>query len=261
MERTAIILAGGAGTRLSEETSIKPNPMVEIGGMPILWHIMKIYSHYKCNNFIILLGYKGYIIKEYFANYFLHRSNVTIDLRRNETHLHNNTSEPWKITLLDTGNETMTGGRIKKAEEFVGNNQFMLTYGDGLSNIDLNALEEFHNSHGKAMTMTSVQPDGRFGIFEANKNGKVTEFLEKPIGDGSWINGGFFFCEPSVFDYIKADDGTIFEREPMQSLAESGELYTYRHNGFWKCMDTLRDKNELQEMWEQDNPPWKIWSE
>ena len=176
MERTAIILAGGAGTRLSEETSIKPKPMVEIGGMPILWHIMKIYSHYKCNNFIILLGYKGYIIKEYFANYFLHRSNVTIDLRRNETHLHNNTSEPWKITLLDTGNETMTGGRIKKAEEFVGNNQFMLTYGDGLSNIDLNALEEFHNSHGKAMTMTSVQPDGRFGIFEAKRMERLQNF-------------------------------------------------------------------------------------
>ena len=260
MDTKVLILAGGTGTRLSEETTIKPKPMVEIGGMPILWHIMKIYSHYKYNHFVILLGYKGYLIKEYFANYFLHRSDVTIDLKSNETNLHNNTSEPWKITLLDTGNETMTGGRIKKAEEFIGDNKFMLTYGDGLSDIDLSALEEFHNTHGKAMTMTSVQPDGRFGIFDANDDGQVTTFLEKPVGDGSWINGGFFICEPSVFNYIQADDRTIFEREPMEAIAKAGELYTYRHKGFWKCMDTLRDKNELQSMWEKGVPPWKIWS-
>jgi len=260
METKVVILAGGAGTRLSEETSIRPKPMVEIGGMPILWHIMKIYSHYNYNHFVVLLGYKGYLIKEYFANYFLHRSDVTFDLKKNESNFLNNTSEPWKITLIDTGKDSMTGGRIKHAEEHIENNTFMLTYGDGLSDINLDSLMKFHKSHKKGMTMTSVQPDGRFGVFEADKQGKVTSFLEKPKGDGSWINGGFFVCEPNIFEYIRGGDGTVFETEPMEELAESGELFTYQHKGFWKCMDTLRDKNELREMWESGNPPWKLWS-
>lgn len=254
-----LILAGGLGTRLSEETDLRPKPMVEIGGRPILWHIMKQYSTYGHNDFIVLLGYKGYYIKEYFANYFLHQSDVTIDLSTNGMEVHNNSSEPWRITLLDTGADTMTGGRIKRAQPYVGNETFMLTYGDGVSNVDMNALLAYHKQHGKSLTMTSVQPDGRFGTFEATDSGMVSKFLEKPKGDGSWINGGFFVCEPQVFDYIQQGDATVFEQSPLQGLAKDGELFTYRHNGFWKCMDTLRDKNDLNQMWQSGQAKWKTW--
>lgn len=254
-----LILAGGLGTRLSEETDIRPKPMVEIGGRPILWHIMKHYSAYGHNDFIVLLGYKGYFIKEYFANYFLHQSDVTIDLSTNAMQVHNNSSEPWRITLLDTGADTMTGGRIKRAQSFVGDENFMLTYGDGVSDVNLDDLLKCHKLHGKAMTMTSVQPDGRFGTFEATDSGRVTQFLEKPKGDGSWINGGFFVCESKVFDYIKKGDSTVFEQSPLQDLAKDGELFSYAHGGFWKCMDTLRDKNDLNQMWQSGQAKWKTW--
>lgn len=254
-----LILAGGFGTRLSEETELRPKPMVEVGGKPILWHIMKMYSKFGYNEFIVLLGYKGYVIKEYFANYFLHQSDVTIDLSSNQMDIHNNSSEPWKITLLDTGQDTMTGGRVKRAQEYVGDETFMLTYGDGVSDVDINALYEFHCKHNGAITMTSVQPDGRFGTFEATDSGKVNNFLEKPKGDGSWINGGFFVCDPSVFNYINEGDQTVFEQIPLKTLATDGELHTYRHEGFWKCMDTLRDKIELNEMWDSGSAKWKKW--
>ena len=256
-----LILAGGFGTRLSEETELKPKPMVEIGGMPILWHIMKIYSHYGFNDFVILLGYKGYYIKEYFANYFLHQSDVTIDLKTNNMKVHNNNSEPWKVTLLDTGYETMTGGRIKKAQNFVGNESFMLTYGDGVGNINIGELAKFHKSHGKAITVTSAQAEGRFGALNIDENNRVESFLEKPKGDGNWINAGFFVCEPKVFDYITEGDSTIFEQAPLQNLAKDGEMFTYKHIGFWKPMDTLRDKRELQKLWETRKAPWKIWKD
>jgi glucose-1-phosphate cytidylyltransferase len=253
-----LILAGGLGSRLSEETNLKPKPMVEIGGKPILWHIMKIYSQYGFNEFIILCGYKGYLIKEYFANYFLHQSNVTIDLSKNNMEIHNNNAEPWKITLLDTGLNTMTGGRIKQAKKYIDGDTFMLTYGDGVSNINISSLFEFHKSHGKILTMTSVQPEGRFGAIVTNNNYKVTNFDEKPKGDGTWINGGFFVCDIKVLDYI-SDDSTIFEREPLENLAKNGELFSYRHSGFWKPMDILRDKNDLEQMLEKNVAPWKIW--
>ncbi len=253
-----LILAGGFGTRLSEETEIKPKPMVEIGGKPILWHIMKIYSHYGFNEFVILLGYKGYYIKEYFANYFLHQSDVTIDLQNNNMEVHQNHSEPWKVTLIDTGIDTMTGGRIKRAKEYIGDTTFMLTYGDGVGNIEIDKLVEFHKSHGKLLTVTATQPDGRFGAMEIGENNRVNRFLEKPKGDGSWISGGFFVCEPQILDYIDGDS-TIFEREPMERLAKEGEIYTYKHYGFWKPMDTLRDKRELNQMWNGGQAKWKIW--
>jgi glucose-1-phosphate cytidylyltransferase len=254
-----LILAGGKGTRLSEETELRPKPMVEIGGRPMLWHIMKLYSHYGFNDFVVLLGFKGYFIKEYFSNYFLHRSDVTIDLMDNKLTIHNNQSERWKITLIDTGEHTMTGGRIKKAQEYVGKNRFMLTYGDGLCDLDMKAELKFHNNHGGAVTMTSVQPDGRFGTFEANSNGLVSRFLEKPRGDGSWVNGGFFICEPCVFDYIQGGDDCVFEQQPLQYLAQDGQLYCYNHPGFWKCMDTLRDKTDLNSLWAGSKAPWKTW--
>ena len=253
-----LILAGGFGTRLSEETDIRPKPMAEIGGKPILWHIMKLYSHYGFNDFVILLGYKGYYIKEYFANYFLHQSDVTLDLAENKMEVHNNTSEPWKVTLLDTGLSTLTGGRILRARSFINNEPFLLTYGDGLADINLNKLLEFHKSHGKAITMTAVQPEGRFGALETDASHKVLSFMEKPRGDGTWINGGFFVCEPRVLDYIQ-DDSTIFEREPLEKLANDHQLYTYQHKSFWKCMDTLSDKKQLNEMWNQGDARWKIW--
>lgn len=254
-----LILAGGKGTRLSEETSSRPKPMVELGGWPILWHIMKIYSHYGHNDFIILLGHKGYMIKEYFANYYLHQSNVTIDLKTNETVWHDNESEPWRVTLIDTGEETMTGGRVKRAQPYVGNERFLLTYGDGVSDVDINALIAFHEANRGTITMTGVQPDGRFGTFEAEE-GRVNRFLEKPRGDGSWINGGFFVCEPGFFDYLEAgDDSLILERGPFEKAARDGRFYVYHHNGFWKCMDTLRDKNELNKMWESGAARWKSW--
>lgn len=254
-----LLLAGGFGTRLSEETDIRPKPMVEIGGKPILWHIMKQYSHYGFNEFVILLGYKGYYIKEYFANYFRHESDMTIDLASNTTEYFNNKAEPWKITLIDTGLESMTGGRVKRAQEIIGNEPFMLTYGDGVSNIDIVDLVKFHKSHGKAMTMTSAQPDGRFGALNIEENNQVTHFLEKPKGDGGWINAGFFVCEPKVFDYITEGDITVFEQAPLQNLAKDGEIFTYKHDGFWKPMDTLRDKQELQKLWETKKAPWKVW--
>jgi glucose-1-phosphate cytidylyltransferase len=254
-----LLLAGGYGTRLSDETDIKPKPMVEIGGKPILWHIMKIYSKYGFNEFIILLGYKGYLIKEFFSNYFLHQSDVEIDLSDGKMEVLNNSSEPWKVTLLDTGIDTMTGGRIKRAQKFIGNHSFMLTYGDGVSNIDINKLIEFHKSHRKVLTMTSAQPDGRFGALEIAKTNMVLQFKEKPKGDGSWINAGFFVCEPEVFNYIKEGDSTVFEEKPLMDLVEKGEIFTYKHNGFWMAMDTLRDKKLLQKIWDSGKIPWKIW--
>jgi glucose-1-phosphate cytidylyltransferase len=253
-----LLLAGGFGTRLSEETDIRPKPMAEIGGKPILWHIMKIFSHYGYTDFVILLGYKGYYIKEYFANYFLYQSDITIDLLDNKIVVHSNFSEPWKVTLLDTGLNTMTGGRIKRAKKYIGDEPFLLTYGDGVADIDLKALVNFHFKHGKMITMTSVLPEGRFGAIETDSSNKVVQFKEKPKGDGNWINGGFFICSPKVLDYIK-DDKSIFEQEPLENLALENELYTYRHEGFWKCMDTLRDKNQLNEMWDMNNALWKIW--
>lgn len=253
-----VILAGGLGTRLSEETSLRPKPMVDIGEYPILWHIMKYYSAFGYNEFIICLGYKGYVIKEYFANYFTHQSNVTIDLINNSIETHSTFVEPWKITLVDTGKSSMTGGRIKRIKEFVGNEQFLLTYGDGLSNIDLNELVKQHNKSNKILTVSAVQPIGRFGALNLNNKSEVVSFLEKPKGDGSWINGGFFVCEPSVFDYI-LDDNTIWEKEPMESIASQGNLYAYKHYGEWKPMDTLRDKFELESEWSKGNAFWKIW--
>ena len=255
-----LLLAGGFGTRLSEETDIRPKPMVEVGGKPILWHIMKIYSTYGFNDFVVLLGYKGYYIKEYFANYFLHQSDVTIDMSNGSMEVHNNSSEPWKVTLIDTGLNAMTGARIKKAQNFVGNEPFMLTYGDGVADIDISKLVDFHKAHGKLLTMTSAQPDGRFGALNIDENNQVVEFKEKPKGDGSWINAGYFVCEPQVFDYIKdLDDSVVFEQEPLKKLAKDGEIFTYKHHQFWMPMDSLRDKIKLNEMWDSNNALWKVW--
>lgn len=255
-----LLLAGGFGTRLSEETEIRPKPMVEICGRPILWHIMKTYSQYGFNEFVVLLGYKGYYIKEYFANYFLHQSDVTIDMSNGSMEVHNNSSEPWKITLIDTGLHSMTGGRIKRAKEFIGDETFMLTYGDGVADININDLVQFHKSHGKTITMTSAQPDGRFGALNIDNNNQVLEFKEKPKGDGSWINAGYFVCEPKVFEYILDGDSTVFEQEPLKNLAKDGEIFTFKHDGFWMPMDTLRDKIKLNEMCEQKQAPWMIWN-
>ncbi len=253
-----LILAGGLGSRLSEETTLKPKPMVEIGGKPILWHIMKTYSYYGFNDFIILCGYKGYVIKEYFANYYLHMADVTIDMENNTTTYHKNNAEAWKITLVDTGVETLTGGRIKRVQDYVGNEPFMVTYGDGVSDVNINELINFHANHGKAITMTSVQPEGRFGSLKISDQDKVDSFLEKPKGDGSWINGGFFVCQPEVFSYIGGDE-TIFERDPLEKLAQDGQLYAFKHEGFWKPMDTLRDKVQLEDMIDSNNAPWIKW--
>jgi len=254
-----VILAGGFGTRLSEETGLRPKPMVEIGGKPILWHIMKTYSEYGFNDFVILLGYKGYFIKEYFSNYFLHQSNVTFDLSANSMEVHSNSSESWKVTLLDTGINTMTGGRIRKAKDFIGNSPFMLTYGDGVSDINILELVQFHKSHGKTVTMMSAQPDGRFGALDIGENNQVQEFKEKPKGDGGWVNAGFFVCEPKVFDYITQDDSLVFEQSPLRELAKDSEIFTYKHNGFWKPMDSLKDKNDLNALWSENMAPWKVW--
>jgi len=254
-----LILAGGFGTRLSEETDIKPKPMVEIGGKPILWHIMKTYSHYGINEFVILLGYKGYYIKEYFANYFLHQSDVTINMSNGDMEVHNNSSEPWKVTLLDTGLNAMTGARIKKAKAHIGNAPFMLTYGDGVADIDIQEALAFHQQHGKLMTMTSAQPEGRFGALNINENDQVTTFEEKPKGDGSWINAGYFICQPEVLDYIDDGDDVMFEQQPLRRLAQDGEIFTYKHKSFWMPMDTLRDKIKLNEICESGNAPWVIW--
>lgn len=252
-----VILAGGFGTRLSEETEHKPKPMVEIGGRPILWHIMKIYSAWGLNDFIICLGYKGYIIKEYFANYFLHMSDVTFDMVSNTLQVHQNKVEPWKVTLVDTGFNTQTGGRIKRIESYVNNETFCLTYGDGLANIKITNLIEFHREHGKLATLTAVRPSGRFGALELNDS-RVASFKEKPRGDGGWINGGFFVLEPGIFQYIEGDD-TIWEKKPLETLAADDKLLAYKHEGFWEAMDTLRDKNHLEQLWNSGNVPWKAW--
>jgi glucose-1-phosphate cytidylyltransferase len=254
-----LILAGGLGSRLSEETTLKPKPMVEIGGKPILWHIMKIYSAYGFNEFVILCGYKGYMIKEYFAHYFLHMADMTIDMKSNTITHHSNYAEPWKVTLVDTGLDTMTGGRIKKVNKYIGNEPFMLTYGDGVSDININDLVSYHESHGKVITMTSVLPEGRYGSLIVNEEHQVLSFQEKPQGDDSWINAGFFVCQPEVFDYIPTGDNIIFEREPLENLAKAGQLYTYKHHGFWKPMDTQRDKNLLENLIEKKRAPWIRW--
>ena len=254
-----LILAGGLGSRLSEETTLKPKPMVEIGGKPILWHIMKIYSSYGFNEFIILCGYKGYMIKEYFVNYYSHMSDLTIDMKSNTINHHVNHAEPWKVTLIDTGLDTMTGSRIKKVRDYVGNEPFLLTYGDGVSDVDINKLILFHKSHGKAITMTTVQPEGRYGSLIVDDDQKVLSFQEKPKGDGAWINAGFFVCQPEVFDYIPEGDKIIFEREPLENLAEANQLFAYKHDSFWKPMDTQRDKNQLEYLIDNNKAPWIKW--
>lgn len=255
-----LLLAGGFGTRFSEETELKPKPMISIGPHPILWHIMKIYSQYGHNEFVVLLGYKGYVIKEYFVNYFLHQSNIEIDLSINHVNIINTKSEPWKITLIDTGLDSMTGGRILQAKDIVGNNPFMLTYGDGVGNVNIKELLTFHKKHGKAVTMTTVQPEGRFGGVDFDeKTGNVKSFVEKPVGDGGWINAGFFVAEPKAFDYITGGLQTIWEREPLENLAKDGELFSYKHHGFWKPMDTQRDHKQLNDMWNANKALWKTW--
>ena len=255
-----VILAGGLGTRLSEETDLKPKPMVEIGGKPILWHIMKIYSAYGFNEFIICCGYKGYMIKEYFANYFLHQADITIDLDKNKIDIHHSKAEPWKITLTDTGLNTMTGGRISKIKEYVKGESFMMTYGDGVSNINLKGLRDFHESKGKLATVTAVQQSaGRFGAISIKDEYTVERFAEKPKSDGIWINGGFFVLEPGIFEYITEGDNTIWERTPLENLAKDNQLMAFKHTGFWRPMDTLRDRTELGNMWDSGQAEWKIW--
>lgn len=255
----AVLLAGGLGTRLSEETSIRPKPMVEIGGKPILWHIMKIYSAHGINEFIICCGYKGYVIKEYFNNYFLHMSDVTFDMRFNQMNVHTGNAEPWKVTLVDTGASTMTGGRLKRVREYLGNDTFCFTYGDGLSNVDVTKLVEFHKAQKTLATLTATQPPGRFGaIALGEEQTKITSFHEKPGGDGAWINGGYFVLEPEVIDYI-TEDATVWEQEPLQKLAHDGQLSAYKHDGFWQPMDTLKDKNKLEDLWQSGKAPWKAW--
>lgn len=254
-----VILAGGMGTRLSEETDLKPKPMAEIGDKPILWHIMKHYSHYGFHDFVICLGYKGYMIKEYFANYFLHQTDVTIDMKKNCMEIHHCKAEPWKVTLVDTGINTMTGGRIKRVEKYLDKKPFMLTYGDGVSDVDLKKLLAYHKKQKGLATMTAIQNLGRFGAIDMSASGKVRSFQEKPMGDGAWINGGFFVLEPGVFKYIRDEESEIWERSPMEKLCAAGQFSAYKHEGFWKCMDTLRDKNDLDSMWKSGKAPWKIW--
>lgn len=256
-----VILAGGFGTRLSEETEIKPKPMLEIGEKPILWHLMKYFSHYGFNEFIICCGYKGYIIKEYFANYFLHQSDVTIDLGNNSVEVHHSKSEPWKITLVDTGLSTMSGGRVLRIKKYIKGETFFLTYGDGLSNVNLDELVAFHKKQSKHATVTAVQPPGRFGSLDVTSTGTVKSFVEKPRGDGGWINGGFFVLNSKIFNYIKQGDKTAWEKKPLEDLAADKQLSAFRHYGFWKPMDTLRDKKELEELWNNGKPSWKVWKE
>lgn len=252
----AVILAGGLGTRISEESHLKPKPMIEIGGKPILWHIMKSYSHYGINDFVICLGYRGYVIKEYFANYFLHMSDVTFDMANNQMEVHQRYAEPWRVTLIDTGLDTLTAGRLKRVRDHVGGESFCFTYGDGVSDINIGALIEFHRAHGKHATVTAIQPPGRYGALNMQGDA-VHSFQEKPAGDGAWINGGFFVLEPSVFDFIEGDQ-TSWEGAPLVKLAEQGQLMAYQHAGFWQAMDTLRDKTHLEDLW-RTNPPWKVW--
>jgi len=255
----AVILAGGLGTRLSEETTIKPKPMVEIGGRPVLWHIMKTYSAYGINDFIICCGYKGYVIKEYFANYFLHMSDVTFDMRFNQMNIHCGYAEPWRVTLVDTGDQTMTGGRLRRVKEHIGNETFCFTYGDGVSSVNIKDLIAFHKEQKTLATLTASQPPGRFGaICLAEEQSKITSFREKPEGDGAWVNSGYFVLEPEVIDFI-AEDSTSWEKEPLQKLAEMNQLSAFKHYDFWQPMDTLRDKTYLEEQWQSGKAPWKVW--
>lgn len=257
-----LILAGGLGTRLSEETRLLPKPMVEIGGKPILWHIMKIYSYYGFNDFVILTGYKSHVIKDYFVHYYQQYSDITVDMQNNSVEIHKMQTEPWKVTMLYTGQDTMTGSRIKKAQDYISNEPFMLTYGDGVSNVDINALIKCHKESGKYLTLTAVKPSGKFGALDIDANDSINSFTEKPQGDGNWINGGFMICEPDVFNYIAPDrNDVIFEREPLENLAKDGQLNSYKHNGFWRPMDTLKDKNDLTEMWMTSQAPWAMWIE
>jgi glucose-1-phosphate cytidylyltransferase len=254
----AVILAGGLGTRISEESHLKPKPMIEIGGRPILWHIMKIYSCHGITDFVICLGYKGYMIKEYFANYFLHMSDVTFDMRDNVMEVHQKHVEPWRVTLVDTGENTLTGGRLKRVQEYIGEETFCFTYGDGISDIDISALIIFHEKHGNKATVTAIQPPGRYGALNLTDS-VVSSFQEKPAGDGAWINGGFFVLEPTVLDLIDGDQ-TSFESTPLIELAADGDLHAFLHKGFWQAMDTLRDKNQLEDLWETGKSPWKVWT-
>ena len=255
----AVILAGGLGTRLSEETSTRPKPMVEVGGKPILWHILKMYSHHGVNDFVICCGYKGYIIKEYFANYFLHTSDVTFDMRHNRMEVHHQRAEPWNVTLVDTGDESMTGGRLRRVAQYVRDEEaFCFTYGDGVSDLDISASIEFHKSHGKAATLTATFPPGRFGALDIHGD-RVQQFLEKPKGDGSMINGGFFVLSPIVLGYLESD-ATVWEQQPLERLASEGQLMAFQHQGFWQPMDTLRDKHLLEELWSSGRAPWRTWS-
>jgi glucose-1-phosphate cytidylyltransferase len=254
----AVILAGGLGTRISEETHLKPKPMVEIGGKPILWHILKIYSSFGINEFVICCGYKGYVIKEYFANYFLHMSDVTFHMRTNSMEVHQKNAEPWEVTLVDTGEQTMTGGRLKRVRSYVGEDTFCFTYGDGVSDLNIAEAIATHRAGGRLATLTAVQPPGRYGALRFGEQGAVEGFQEKPQGDGGWINGGFFVLEPAVFDYIEGD-GMVWEREPLQRLAHEGQLQAYRHHGFWQPINTLRDRMHLEELWEAKQAPWKRW--
>ena len=255
----AVILAGGFGTRISEESSVRPKPMVEIGDKPILWHIMKIYSSYGINDFVICCGYKSYVIKEYFANYHLHRAEVTFDLKNNEMEVHSSCAEPWRVTLVETGDKTMTGGRLKRVRDHVCDETFCMTYGDGVSNVNISQLIEFHKTQGTLATLTAAQPPGRYGAFKlGSTENKITAFKEKPNGDGAWVNSGFFVLEPGVMDYIDGD-ATTWEKEPMEKLATNGELAAYKHSGFWLPMDSLRDKHVLEDLWQSGEAPWKIW--
>ncbi|HWB93542.1 MAG TPA: glucose-1-phosphate cytidylyltransferase [Puia sp.] len=255
-----VIFAGGLGTRIAEETEARPKPMVEIGGKPILWHIMKIYSHYGFNEFIICLGYKGYLIKEYFMHYYLHNSDITIEVETNKVDVHSTNTDPFTVTLVDTGLATKTAGRLKKVQRYIGNEDFMLTYGDGVADIDVNALLRFHRAHGKIGTVTAVQPEARFGGMDIGQNGLVNKFKEKPRGDGKWVNGGFFVLKPAVFDYLEDDSNeTMWEDKPMEDLTKAGQLAAYKHLGFWKPMDAMRDKLELESLWQKDQAKWKVW--
>ena len=255
----AVILAGGLGTRISEESHLRPKPMITIGDKPILWHILKIYSAHGINDFIICLGYKGYVIKEYFANYFLHMSNVTFDMKNNSMEVHQKHAEPWRVTLIETGEDTMTGGRIRRIKPYLDTEDFCVTYGDGVSNIDIAASIALHKKSGKLATVTAIQPPGRYGALDI-KGDKVESFQEKPPGDGSWINGGFFVFKPEFIDKYIADDSTSLELEPLRRLASDGQLQAFRHSGFWQAMDTLRDKNQLEDLWRKGNAPWKLWT-
>ena len=254
-----VILAGGLGTRLSEETGLRPKPMVGIGGHPILWHIMKIYAHYGFKEFVVLCGYKSEVIKDYFVNYYMNNSDVTVDLATNNVEIHQNISEPWKVTMFYTGKHTQTGGRIRKIKDFIGNEPFLLTYGDGVADVDISAVVASHKESKKFATLTSIQPNGRFGSLEIEDDGKVLSFQEKPKGEGGWINGGFFVLQPEIFNYIPDREDAIWEQEPLKQLASEGQLNAYMHHGFWHCMDTLKDKDELNKMWAENKAPWKVW--